>query len=172
MSESDMVERNSSIGREIWPERYTVRAEINYRDRRGKSATLQVTHFQPDMSEEESGKLLFQLGYTPGVEGYKNLLSQAKDTFSKKQAEALVNYLNKRKGTRAYLKPALKPFPAVIGASAIPSLPSFRDRSIYRLELEPGYDLDFKVDAINMKTYINLAHLFQELRQQEQDTQK
>ena len=96
------------------------------------------------MSDEESGTLLFQLRFTPEIEGYKNLVSQTRDTFSKKQAEALVIYLNKRKGTRAYLKPAEKPVPALMGASAIPSLPSFRDRSIYRLDLEPGYDFGFQ----------------------------
>ena len=52
-----------------------------------------------------------------------------------------------------------------MGASAIPTLPSFRDGLVYRLFTERGYDLPFKVEAINIKTYLYMARLVNELRQ-------
>ncbi len=160
-------ENLSSEDRPIWSGRYQVRAEITYRDRRGKPSTLQVIHFQPDMTEDEAVTLLDPLGITRETKDFHNIVSQARDTFSSDQAEALVVYLNKRKGTRAYVKPAYVPIPGLIGASAIPLLPSMRDRSVYKLYLEPGYDLDFRVEAVNIKVYINMAHFFREIKEYE-----
>jgi len=156
----------SPEGREIWQGRFQVRAEIQYRDRRGKTSILQVIHFQPDMSEKEAETLLAPLGFTPDYEGFTLLVSQVRDTFSNEQAEKLAAYLNRRRGTRASIKPAYAPSPKLMGASAIRSLPSLRDRSVYKLYLEPGYDLDFRVEAVNLKVYINMAHLFSELKGQ------
>lgn len=153
--------------RAIWPGRFLVRADISYRDRRGKSSTLQVIHFQPDMTEKEAGDLLDLLGISPNTKELRNLVSQTRDTFSNEQAEALVAYLHKRRGTRAYAKPAYVPLPDQMGASAIPNLPSLRDRTVYKLYLEPGYDLDFRVEAVNIKVYINMAHLFREFKEHE-----
>lgn len=154
-------------GRELWPGRYTVKAEITYRDRKGKVSSLHVIHFQPEMDDEEVKTLLEPFGYAPGVEEYRYLASQARDTFSLEQAEALVAYLTQRKSTTAYMKPAGIPLPSLMGASAVPLLPSFRDRNVYKLHLEPGYDLDFKVEAVNMKVFIGMAHLFYEFREQD-----
>lgn len=156
----------STEGRNIWQGRYLVRAEINYRDRRGKSLTLQTIHFQPEMTEKEAAALLAPLGFSADIEGFHNLISQARDTFSNNQAQKLVDYLNRRRGTRAYAKIAYVPLQYLMGASAISSLPSLHDRSVYKLYLEPGYDLDFRVEAVNMKVYINMAHLFRELKGQ------
>jgi hypothetical protein len=155
--------------RELWPGRYTVKAEITYRDRKGKVSTMHVIHFQPEMDDEEVKALLVPLGYAPGAKEYRYLASQARDTFSQEQAEALVAYLNRRKGTTASMKPAQIPLPALMGASAVPLLPSFRDRSVYKLHLEAGYDLNFKVEAINIKTFISMAHLFREFREQDRE---
>lgn len=149
-------------GRSIWPGRFLVRAEINYRDRHGKTSMLQVIHFQPDMTEKEAGDLLVPLGVSPDDKKLRNLVSQARDTFSNDQAEALAAYLHQRRGTRVYAKAAYVPLPDIMGASAISSLPTLRDRSVYKLHLEPGYDLDFRVEAVNMKVYINMAHLIKE----------
>lgn len=150
---------------DLWQGRYLVRAEITYRDHKGKAATLQVIHFQPEMSADEVFALLQPLGFVKGTEEYRYLASQAKDTFSAGQAEALVDFLNRRRGTYAYIKPAQKPRPALMGASALPFLPSFRDRSIYKVHLEPGYDLPIKVEAVNMKIFISMAHLIKEFRE-------
>ncbi len=164
---SDLSIDDHSPGRESWPGRYIVKAEVDYRDRKGKLSTLHVIHFQPDMSIEEVVNLLQPFGFNPDAREFRYLASQARDTFSREQAEALVAYLNLRKGTKAYLQPASIPLPSLMGASAIPSLPSFRDRSVYKLHLEPGYDLGFKVEAVNMKIFISMAHLFNEFREQD-----
>jgi hypothetical protein len=167
MTESSMPMDEPVAGSETWAGRFLVRAEVDHRDRRGKTTISHMIHFQPDMSTEEVAALLQPLGYPPDTENYRYLASQAKDTFSQAQAEKLVAYLNKRKGTRAYMKPANKPVPEMMGASAIPSLPSIRDRSVYKLHLEPGYHLGFKVEAVNMKIFISMAYLFKEFREQD-----
>lgn len=153
-----------SINSDEWAGRFNVRAEISYRDRRGNSSIIQVIHFQPEMKEEETAELLKPLGFMPEDENYSHLVSQVKDTFSEGQALKLVEFLNKRRGTRAYAKPAKKPLPSLVGASSIPSMPSMRDRNVYKVYLEPGYDLDFKVESVNMKVYITLAHLYKEMQ--------
>ncbi len=127
---------------------------------------MHVIAFQPDMPEAEVASLLEPLGFMPGSEGYKQLTSQARDTFSHDQAEELAAYLDGRRGTRARIAPAPLPSPGFIGASAIPSLPSFRDGVVYRLHLEPGYRLPFRVESVNIKTYIAMAKLFQEMKEQ------
>ncbi len=167
MIESNQSTNDFAAGSEIWPGRFLVRAEISYHDRRGKTSIRHMIHFQPDMSAEEIAALLQPLGFSPDDENYRYLASQAKDTFSQAQAEALVVYLNKRKGTRAYMKPANRPVPQLVGASAIPSLPSLRERSVYKLHLERGYQLGFKVEAVNMKVFINMAFLLREFRGQD-----
>lgn len=151
-------------GDDPWPDRYTVRAVINYHNRRGKAGTLQVITYQPDMPEEEIIAALACVGYQPGVENWLNLVSQAKDTFTLPQAEALVGYLNSRPGTTAARKPARKPQPLLGGASLIPLLPSFRDGIVYRYSTERGYNLPFKVEAVNMKTFMYMSRLFREMK--------
>lgn len=148
---------------ETWPGRYSVRAVITYRGRHGKPGTLQVITYQPDMPEEEIFAALQSAGYNPGAENWLNLVSQAKDTFSLPQAESLVSFLNGRPGTTAILKPAGKPQPLLSGASMIPLLPSFRDGIVYRYYTERGYNLSFKVEAINIKTYLYMSRLFREI---------
>lgn len=164
---SILSDSDPGTGRELWTGRYTVKAEVTYRDRKGKISTLHVIHFQPEMGDEEVTALLRPFGYTPEIKQFRYLASQARDTFSLEQAEALVAYLNRHKGTTAYLRTAGIPLPALMGASAIPLLSSFRDRSVYKLHLEAGYDLDFKVEAVNMKTFIGMAHLLGEFREQD-----
>jgi len=149
---------------ETWPYRYSVRAVITYRSRRGKSGTLQVITYQPDMPDHEIQSILESAGYTPAEKNWLNLVSQAKDTFSLPQAESLVAYLNARSGTTAIMKPAVKPQPLISGASMIPLLPSFRDGIVYRYYTERGYPLPFKVEAINMKTYLYMSRLFREIK--------
>ncbi|HNR02579.1 MAG TPA: hypothetical protein PKK59_08595 [Anaerolineaceae bacterium] len=152
-----------------WPERYSVRAEVRYQPRRGaRAGVMQVIAFQPEMTDEEVSALLEPLGFTPASPGYRHLAGQARDTFSLPQAEALAAYLEKRPGTTACVLPAKLPLPVLIGASEIPSLPSFRDGSVYRLYTEKGYHLPFKVVTLNMKTYIALARLFSEFHSHEQ----
>jgi hypothetical protein len=75
-----------------------------------------------------------------------------------------VRYLNAREGTTAQRSEARLPAPGVIGASAITILPSFRDGFVYRLFTERGYNLPFKAEAINVKTYLNIARLSNEMR--------
>ena len=153
--------------RSIWPGRYQVRAEITYRDRRGKPSTLQVIHFQPDMTDDEALTLLVPLGIIPETKDFHHFVSQARDTFSSDQAEALVAYLNRRKGTHGVVKPAHVSLPGLLGASAITKLPSLRDRSVYKLYLEPDYNLDFRVEAVNIKVNIHLARFFREIKEHE-----
>lgn len=149
---------------ETWPGRFNVRAEIRYSSRRKVSGIMQVTVYQPDMPEEEFVAVLAEVGFTPEDNGWVSLVSQAKDTFSLEQSEALVIYLNSREGTTALWTSARLPTPGIIGASAIPALPSFRDGFVHRLYTERGYTLPFKVEAINTKTYIHMARLYNELR--------
>ena len=148
-----------------WTGRYSVRAVVTYRGRHGKSGTMQVITYQPEMPEEELLDVLQSTGYKPGADNWLNLVSQAKDTFSLSQAEALVAYLDSRPGTAAILKPAGKPQPFVSGASMVPLLPSFRDGIVYRYYTERGYSLPFKVEAINTKTYLLLSRLFREIKE-------
>ncbi len=96
-------------------------------------------------------------GISNATEGWRYYLSQVRDTFSLEQAEPLVDYFKPSQGDKSFLRPAFVPIANLMGASAIPSLPSFRDRSVYKLYLEPGYLLEFKVSAINLKTYIHGA---------------
>ncbi len=152
-----------------WPGRYNVRAEVIYHQRRGaRSGVMQVIAFQPEMTDDEVCSLLGPLGYTPESPGFQHLAGQARDTFSLPQAEALVAYLSQRTGTTAHMLPANLPLPVLMGASEIPSLPSFRDGIVYRLYTERGYNLPFKAVTVNMKTYIALARMFSELRGYEQ----
>ena len=152
-----------------WPGRYNVRAEVIYHQRRGaRSGVMQVIAFQPEMTDDEVNVLLKPMGYYPGIPGYQHLAGQARDTFSRSQAEALVAYLSTRSETTAYMVPANLPLPVLMGASEIPSLPSFRDGSVYRLYTERGYNLPFKAVTVNMKTYIALARMFSEFRGYEQ----
>jgi len=152
-----------------WPRRFNVRAEVRYQPHRGaRAGVMQVVAFQPEMQDEEVRALLIPLGYTSDTPGYRHLAAQARDTFSLPQAEALTAYLNRRPGTAAYLLPANLPLPVLIGASEVLSLPSFRDGSVYRLYTERGYDLPFKVVTLNMKTFIALSRLYNELRQHEE----
>jgi len=150
---------------ETWPDRYSVRAVITYRARRGKTATMQVITYQPDMPDQEIQEILENAGYTPVEADWLNLVSQARDTFSLPQAESLVTYLTSKPGTTAIMKPAAKPHPLINGASMIPLLPSFRDGIVYRYYTERGYPLPFKVEAINMKTYLYMSRLFREIKE-------
>lgn len=150
---------------ETWPDRYSVRAVITYRARRGKTATMQVITYQPDMPDQEIHEILESAGYPPGEADWLNLASQARDTFSLPQAESLVTYLTSKPGTTAIMKPAAKPHPLINGASMIPLLPSFRDGIVYRYYTERGYPLPFKVEAINMKTYLYMSRLFREIKE-------
>jgi len=147
-----------------WPERYNVRAEVTYRDRRGNHSRMQVIAFQRDMTREQADELLAALGFNPAMKGYHYLVSQAKDTFSLEEADALVNYLNSRKGTLARMQPARLPSENTMGASAIPTLPSFKDGAIYRYHTEPGYPLKFRVESINMRIYLYMARLAREFQ--------
>ncbi len=147
-----------------WTGRYSVRAVITYRGRRGKAGTMQVITYQPVMPDEEILDVLQSAGYNPGIDNWLNLVSQAKDTFTLSQAESLVAYLDSRPGTSAILKPAGSPQPLLSGASMIPLLPSFRDGIVYRYYTERGYSLPFKVEAINMKTYLYMSRLFREIK--------
>lgn len=152
-----------------WPERFNVRAEVRYQQRRGaRTGVMQVIAFQPEMAEDEVRTLLEPLGYTPQSPGYRHLAGQARDTFSLPQAEALAAYLSMRAGTTPCILPASLPLPVLLGASEVPSLPSFRDGIIYRLYTERGYDLPFKAVTLNMKTFIAMARLFNEFRAHEQ----
>ena len=148
-----------------WTGRYSVRAVIAYRGRHNKAGTMQVITYQPEMPQEEILDVLQSAGYKPGADNWLNLVSQAKDTFSLTQAEALVAYLNSRPGTTAVMKPAGIPHPLMCGASMIPLLPSFRDGIVYRYYTERGYSLPFKVEAINTKTYLLLSRLFREIKE-------
>lgn len=165
MDDNQELEGRKTAG-QVWTGRYQVRAEVSYRDRKGRPGSMHIITFQPDMPVAEVSALLEPLGFTPESVAYKRLVSQARDTFSKEQAEELAVYLDGRRGTQARISPAPLPSPALIGASAIPSLPSFRDGVVYRLHLEPGYRLPFKVESINIKTYIAMAKLFQEMKEQ------
>ncbi len=154
---------------QTWPERYNVRAEVRYQQRRAaRAGVMQVIAFQPEMSAEEVHALLEPLGYTCDSPGYQHLAGQARDTFSLPQAEALAAYLSRRPGTTARVLPASLPLPVLLGASEVPSLPSFRDGIVYRLYTERGYDLPFKAVTLNMKTFIAMARLFSEFRGYEQ----
>lgn len=166
MTASPNEENSGKILNQPWPGRFQVRAEVSYRDRRGKTASMHIITFQPEMLEEEIAALLAPLGYIPGVAGYNRIASQAKDTFSQEQVEQLLTYLETRRGTKARMQQAPLPTPTLIGASAIPALPSFRDGTVYCIYLEPGYKLPFKVESINVKTYISMARLFQEMKEQ------
>ncbi len=150
-------------GDNLWPGRFHVKAEITYRDRRGKPASMHVIFYRPEISAEEAAVLLKPLGFKPGTRGYKRLVSQVQDTFSEQQAQQLQAYLEKRRGTKVRITPAVLPSPEQVGASALPGLPSFRDGSSYRVYTEPGYSLAFKVESINLRTYIAMAHLVQEM---------
>ncbi|NMD31213.1 MAG: hypothetical protein GYA80_05815 [Chloroflexi bacterium] len=167
MTDSPPNPAGDPAGRRTWDGRFTVRAEISYRDRKGKPAIMQVITFQPFMAKTDAMRLLEPFGISNATEGWRYYLSQVRDTFSLEQAEPLVDYLNHRRRTKASLRLAFVPVANLMGASAIPSLPSFRDRSVYKLYLEPGYPLEFKVSAINLKTYIAMAHLFREFKEQE-----
>jgi len=147
-----------------WTGRYSVRAVIAYRGRHNKAGTMQVITYQPEMAQEEILDVLLSAGYKPGADNWLNLVSQAKDTFSPTQAEPLVAYLNSRHGTTAVLKPAGIPQPLMCGASMIPLLPSFKDGIVYRYYTERGYSLPFKVEAINLKTYLYMSRLFREIK--------
>jgi hypothetical protein len=164
MDESLIEKSGRSATSQIWPGRYNVKAQVNYRNRRGKLGVMQVITFQPEMPEDEYAVILEEAGIDPGTQAWTRFISQAKDTFSHEQAAALVAYLNTRQGTSAYLREAKFPAPDTIGASAIPTLPSFRDGQVYRLFTEHGYSLPFKVEAINMKTYLYMARLFDEMK--------
>jgi hypothetical protein len=163
MDES-LIEKSGRGASRAWPARYNVKAEISYHSRRGKSGVMQVITYQPEMSKEEYTAILAAVGVNPGSQAWTRFVSQAKDTFSYEQATALVAYLNSRQGTSAYLREAKYPTPAIMGASAIPTLPSFRDGQVYRLYTERGYSLPFKVEAINTKTYLYMARLFSEMK--------
>jgi len=139
-----------------------VRAEIRYHSRRGKSGVMQVIIYQPRMPEEECAEILAAVGITPEVKGWPRFVSQTKDTYSRDQAEVLVAYLNSRQATSAHMREAGLPLPGIVGASAIPTLPSFRDGIVYRLYTEKGYNLAFDVEAINVKTYLYMTRLFNE----------
>lgn len=125
---------------------------------------MQVILYQPALTEEECATILAEVGCTPGAAEWTSLISQAKDTFSDVKSAALVDYLNSREGTTAHRSEARLPAPGVIGASAIPTLPSFRDGFVYRLYTQRGYNLPFKAEAINLKTYLHMTRLFNELR--------
>ena len=155
--------REVPAGTPPWPDRFQVKAEVFYRDRRGKPATMHVIFFRSGMSAEEAAVLLEPLGFTPGMQAYRRLVSQAQDTFSQQQAQQLSAYLQQRPGTLVRISPAPLPSPDLVGASALPGLPSFRDGSAYRVYTEPGYNLDFKVESINLRTYIAMAHLLREM---------
>lgn len=165
MSETLDILKHQPQGTRTWSGRFNVRAQITYHSRRGKSGVMQVITYQPDMAEEEYRAILGEIGIQPDATGWALFVSQAKDTFSSEQADALVAYLNAREGTRAYRRDADLPTPGQMGVSAIPTLPSFRDGLVYRLFTERGYDLPFKVEAINIKTYLYMARLVNELRQ-------
>ncbi len=167
MSSPVPIPASESTGRQTWTGRYNVRAVVSYRDRKGRSGLMQVITFQPFLSKLEALNLLESLDIHADMEGMMYYLSQVRDTFTMEQADLLVSYLNQRKGNQGVMRPANLPVPNLMGASAIPNLPSFRDRSIYKLYLEPGYCLEFKVSAINVKTYIAMAHLFREFKEQE-----
>lgn len=156
---------NQSAACENWPDRYCVRAVITYRGRHGKSGTMQVMTYQPEMPEEEILSVLATAGFHPGEEHWLNLVSQARDTFTLAQAGALVAYLNSRPGTIARVKPAVKPRPEISAASLIPRLPSFKDGIVYRYYTERAYNLPFKVEAINIKTYLLMSRLFREINE-------
>jgi predicted TIM-barrel fold metal-dependent hydrolase len=147
-----------------WSGRYHVRAEIRYHSRRKGAGVMQVILYQPALTEEDCSAFLAEVGFTPEAAEWTSLVSQAKDTFSDAKSAALVRYLNAREGTTAQRSEARLPAPGVIGASAIPTLPSFRDGFVYRLYTERGYNLPFKAEAINVKTYLNMARLFNEMR--------
>lgn len=171
MTGPEQISSDIPLGREPWLGRYTVRAEVNYRGRHGKAGTMQVITYQSAIPDDEVILILEPLGFNRKQEGWTHLVSQARDTFTKEQAEVLVNYLNSRQGTTAYMKLVYKPLPVLMGASAISSLPSFRDGIVYRLYTERGYNLPFKVEAVNMKTYLYMARLFTEFQGQEKGEQ-
>lgn len=147
-----------------WPGRFNVRAEIRYRSRRKGAGVMQVILYQPALKEDECAAILAVAGFTPEAAEWTSLVSQARDTFSDLESAALVDYLNSREGTTAHRSGARLPAPGVIGASAIPTLPSFRDGLVYRLHTERGFTLPFKAEAVNVKTYLHMARLFNELR--------
>ena len=160
---SEPITQDGTGSSSPWPGRFHVKAEITYRDRRGKPACMHVVFFRPELSAEEAAVLLEPLGFKPGARGYMRLVSQVQDTFSEHQAQLLKAYLEKRRGTMVRITQADQPSPELVGASALPRLPSFRDGSSYRVHSEPGYNLDFKVESINLRTYIAMAHLVQEM---------
>ncbi len=164
MSESSEIMRARHPQSNTWTGRFNVRARIAYHSRRGKSGVMQIITYQPAMTEEESRALLGEIGINPDATGWTLFVSQAKDTFSSEQADALVAYMNTREGTTAYREEALMPRHGQIGASAVPTLPSFRDGLVYRLFTERGYSLPFKVEAINIKTWLYMARLVNELK--------
>jgi predicted TIM-barrel fold metal-dependent hydrolase len=104
-----------------------VRAEIRYRSRRKGAGVMQVILYQPALTVEDCSAFLAEVGFTTEAAEWTSLVSQAKDTFSDAESAALVRYLNAREGTTAQRGEARLPAPVVIGASAIPTLPSFRD---------------------------------------------
>lgn len=147
-----------------WPGRFNVRAEVRYRSRRKGSGVMQVILYQPALTEAECADILAEVGFSSEDEAWTSLVSQARDTFSSSESEALVNYLHYREGTTAKRYAAKLPTPGIIGASAIPALPSFRDGIVDRLHTERGYSLPFKVEAVNVKTYLHMARLYNEFR--------
>jgi hypothetical protein len=147
-----------------WPGRFNVRAEIRYRSRRKGAGVMQVILYQPALPEADCADILADAGFVSGNEAWSSLVSQAKDTFSFAESEALVNYLNTREGTSAHRYAAKLPTPGLIGASAIPTLPSFRDGIVDRLHTQRGYSLPFKVEAVNVKIYLHMTRLYNEFR--------
>lgn len=121
-----------------------------------------VIIYQPKMNDEECASILGEIGIFPGEKRWSRFVSQVHDTFSYEQTASLVDYLNSRQGTSAYQREAVLPKPEIVGASAIPTMPSFRDGLVYRFYTERGYALPFKVEAINLKTYLYMTHLFNE----------
>ncbi len=106
------------------------------------------------------------------AEGWRYYLSQVRDTFSLEQAEPLVDYLKPSQGDKSIPAPGVCSDCQPDGRQRHPFSPSFRDRSVYKLYLEPGYLLEFKVSAINLKTYIAMAHLFREFKEQEMEDEQ
>lgn len=128
----------------IWPGRFRVMAKVDQWKHEGQIYQDQImTLFQVEMDENESTPLLEAIGFTPEKdnEDYPYLLSQVEETFTEKQADQLIAFLETLEDTTAWKEPAHKPIKGHAGAGAMRVGGS---SDFYMFTEYDGYRLGFK----------------------------
>jgi len=119
MVEQDSNLMNGQDNRELWPDRYYVTAQNKWIVYEGKIyQKVDMKLFQPNMPEEEAQALLEPLGFSPEMEDYPDIKSQAEETFSKQQFIKLLRNLEYFGIYRVDKKPAYKPQKGRVGLGA------------------------------------------------------